>query len=109
MESRLQCYKTVCRRSEEGEILDFPKGKTIGNGKIIPVICIMYRTSFPVNQAGVNAVTVEEHTEISTDFYGWKNKKIKVRKMLHVRADHGYDPKYYEVIRYSFYYLEDMS
>jgi hypothetical protein len=109
MEMSLQKYKIVCRKSDEGEILDYPSGKTLENGKIIPIVCIMYRTHNNTNQTtSSNSVSVEEHTEVSTDFYGWKNKKIKIRKMCHIKKENGYNPQYYDVIRYSFYYLEDM-
>ena len=100
-------YCVVCRKSEEGEILRYPEGKSISNGKIIPVVCIMRKTIHPQQQGLPFVITVEENLNLDTDCYGWKDRKIKIRKLSHIRKENGYNPLYYDVIQYAFYYLED--
>ncbi len=98
--------RVVCRKSDESEIIRFPEGRTVQNGKIIPVVTIMYRKNYPYNPNCPNHETFEERIELDNDYYAWKDKKIKIRKMSHIRKESGYDPKCYDVMRYSFYYLE---
>ncbi len=99
---KLKGYVIKRRTSSEGDILRYTEGKTLTNGMIIPVMCVRYNYVQNNTSSGNSGSTSSmEDINIDSDFHGWKNKKIKIRKRMDVTS-----PTSYISYQYVFYYLE---
>jgi hypothetical protein len=126
MQQEKKPYKILCRLCSEGDILRFPEGKTISNGKIIPVHTLLFKREQPLcsgysfdnktytcdcHDGHDSFVLRKELSELDNDYYVWKDQKIKIRKKIDMREELKdkkpyLSPTNYDEIRYRFYYLE---